>query len=114
MLTIDQIKALSPHDRYIYLWQCRGRHDRQEEDQPRWKRQAEQARLDADAAERWAVKQREEWEASRAYFATLEAAGLWPVGAPAPATTALRGELLMSGQTEAIDALDRLAKDGEG
>jgi len=44
--------------------------------------------------------------------ATLEAAGLWPVAAPA--TTALRGELLMSGQTEAIDALDRLAKDGEG
>jgi hypothetical protein len=43
--------------------------------------------------------------------ATIEAAGLWPVAAPA--TTALRGELLMSGQTEAIDALDRLAKGGE-
>ena len=52
-----------------------------------------------------------EWRLTEESRATLAAAGLWPVAAPA--TTALRGELLMSGQTEAIDALDRLAKGGE-
>ena len=54
-----------------------------------------------------------EWRLTEESRATLAAAGLWPVAAPGGAATALRGELMASGQTEAIDALDRLAKDGE-
>ncbi len=97
MLTIERLRAMPPDDRAAYLRGVHAGIDSNDRKAREYRERA--AACDAMIAE------------IKAYQATLEAAGLWPVAAPA--TTALRGELLMSGQTEAIDALDRLAKGGE-
>ena len=104
MLTIERLRAMPPADRAAYLAQT----DRQARYHENTADQARNEERKAKAEADWHEARARE---ARAYFATLEAAGLWPMAAPA--TTALRGELLMSGQTEAIDALDRLAKGGE-
>jgi hypothetical protein len=104
MLTIEQLQAMPASERAAYL----GQTDRQARYNERTADQARNEERKAKAEADWHEARARE---ARAYFVTLEAAGLWPVAAPA--TTALRGELLMSGQTEAIDALDRLAKGGE-
>lgn len=104
MLTHDELRAMPPAVRAMYLRQIEDSADDCEQAAEDWRADERAARERAERCEDRAA-------GYRAYRATLEAAGLWPVAAPA--TTALRGELLMSGQTEAIDALDRLAKGGE-
>ena len=82
MLTIDRLRAMPAANRDGYLWQCRYKLDTQEHDQPRWEQHAAEARKAAKAAELFAERMAAELKIIRAYFATLEAAGLWPVAAP--------------------------------
>lgn len=80
--TLDELRAMQPANRAGYLEQLGFDLADRERSQPRWERQAEQARLDADASARWAQRKADELAERRAYFATLEAAGLWPVATP--------------------------------
>ena len=111
MLTIERLRAMPPADKDGYLRSLHNQIGIDERDAMRNQSMAEEHERKAIECREYVGHVSARAREHRAYLATLEAAGLWPVAAPA--TTALRGELLMSGQTEAIDALDRLAKDGE-
>ena len=111
MLTIERLRTMPPADKDGYLRSLHNQIGIDERDAMRNQSMAEEHERKAIECREYVGHVSARARETRAYLSTLEAAGLWPVAAPA--TTALRGELLMSGQTEAIDALDRLAKGGE-
>lgn len=72
MLTIEQLRALSDADRFAYLRQINNAMKRDET-------MAQQARNDERRMREIAITRETRADEARAYFATLEAAGLWPV-----------------------------------
>ena len=86
MLTIEQLRAMPEAVREGYLRQTHNQIATDERAAIDWQCDAEhlerKARALRDDVGRLSARARE----ARAYFATLEAAGLWPVAAPGGAT----------------------------
>lgn len=72
MLTIEQLRAMPASDREGYLNQIDAAMKRNET-------MARQARNDENRMRSIAIRREDAADEARAYFATLEAAGLWPV-----------------------------------
>ena len=75
MLTIEQLRAMPPANRAGYLRPLAAEMNRDET-------MAVQSRNEEQRAREVAVRRETAAAEARAYFATLEAAGLWPLSAP--------------------------------
>lgn len=72
MLTIEQLRAMPEGERAGYLGQINNAMKRNET-------MARQARNDENRMRSIAIRREDAADEARAYFATLEAAGLWPL-----------------------------------
>lgn len=82
MLTIEQLRAMSPANREGYLRSLDNQRDIDEREAERLLNKAADLRADAFDCKVRADAKEGAAKHARAYFATLEAAGLWPVAAP--------------------------------
>jgi len=82
MLTIEQLRAMSPADRRGYLTIEHNQIAADERDATRYQSMAEEHERKAMECREYVGHVSGRARASRAYFATLAAAGLWPLPAP--------------------------------
>ena len=82
MLTIEQLQAMPPADRAGYLRQIERAIPLDEKNAIDCAARAAEARVEAGYMATMAERSVASAAESRAYFATLEAAGLWPLPAP--------------------------------
>ena len=86
MLTIEQLRAMPAADREGYLRSLDNQRGIDERESERLLNRAADLRADAFDCKVRADAKEGAAKQARAYFATLEAAGLWPVAAPGGAT----------------------------
>lgn len=79
MLTIEQLRAMPEAERAAYLRQCARQFTQDEKRAGTLRKEAMEMREEASIKEGLADGRDADARSARAYFATLEAAGLWPL-----------------------------------